>query len=243
MRSGNSPGKFIEAMVVTIAAASVLMFATWQLASRHDSPETEDLQKDIAFLASELDNVTRRLQDAQARQIVLERETDVLRRANRLLREQESGRQAELNRLTSELDFYRRLAGTGGTQEGLDVYHAEISATDSSRVFQFMLTLTQNIRRADIVTGRVRIDVEGTRNNRLLSLRWNQLAHDNRPEPRFRFKYFQQLEGYLALPEDFTPLRLKIRLESGTQRNPVQRSYEWKDLLNGTGPGSASGAG
>jgi hypothetical protein len=243
MRNGNSSGKFIEAMVVTIAVVSVLMFATWQLASRNGSPETDELQKDIAFLASELDSITRRLQGAQARQIVLQRETDVLRRANRLLREQESGRQAELNRLTSELDFYRRLAGTGGAQEGLDIYHAEINATDSPRVFQFMLTLTQNIRRADIISGRIRIDVEGTRNDRLLSLRWNQLADGDTPEPRFRFKYFQQLEGYLALPENFTPLRLKIRLESGTQRNPVLRSYEWKDLQNGTGPGSASSTG
>ena len=154
---------------------------------------------------------------------MLERETDVLRRANRLLREQESERQAELNRLTSELDFYRRLAGTGGAQEGLDVYHAEIIPTDSPLVFQFMLTLTQNIRRAAIITGRVRIDIEGIRGDRPLTLYWNQLGDGETPEPRFRFKYFQQLEGYLALPEGFSPTRLLIRLESEAQRNPVQR--------------------
>ena len=160
-----------------------------------------------------------------------ERETDVLRQANRMLREEESVRQADLNRLQSELDFFRRLAGTGGVQEGLDVYHVDLQPTDSGRVFQFVVTLTQNIRRASVISGQVRVEVEGVRDDRPLTLGWDAIGDGQGPAPAFRFKYFQQLEGYLALPEGFGPTRLVLTLDADDRRSPVQRGYDWSDML------------
>jgi hypothetical protein len=225
---------FSEALVVTVAIAAVLLFVTWQLASAPPEPGSEDMQKNLDFVSSELQTLKDRLDRAQAREAVLQRETDVLRQANRLLREQETGRQAELETLQAELDFYRRLAGTGGAQSGLDVYRVELLATGSDRVFQFMLTLTQNIRRAAIISGRARFDVEGTLEDRAITLHWSQVGGDE-SEPAFRFKYFQQIEGYLTLPEAFQPIRLVITLDAKGSRAAVQRSYDWKELLAESG--------
>jgi len=217
-------------LTITVASVSVLLFVVWQMASE-PAPSAAELQHDIDFLSTELKSVKERLDRSQAREAVLEREADVLRQANSLLREQESERQATLNTMQSELDFYRRLAGTGGAQTGLDIYRTELIATGSGRVYQFVLTLTQNIRRAAIVTGRARIDVEGTLDDRLVTLPWSQLAGGDEPEPTFRFKYFQQLDGYIALPESFSPTRLVVTLEAKGSRSPVQRSFDWGVLL------------
>lgn len=225
-------------MVLTIAVMGLLLFVTWQVASRPVVPEVHQVQKEVDFLSSELATLKERLDRVQARHAVLEREADVLRQANRILREQESARQAELNQQQSELDFFRRLAGTGGTQSGLDVYEVELLPTSSAHVYQFILTLTQNIRRASIVDGHARIDVEGTLEDRPVTLYWSRLNDGSTPEPAFRFKYFQQLEGYLTLPRGFQPIRLKITLDAGSRKKPVQRSYEWGSLLAGGEPGT-----
>ena len=225
---------FWEALIVTVAVATVLVFVTWQLTYTPAGPGAEELRDNVDFLSGELDTLKQRLDRSQAREAVVAREADVLRQANRLLREQESQRQAELNTLQSELDFYRRLAGTGGAQSGLDVYRAELLSTASDRVFQFVLTLTQNIRRAAIISGRARFDVEGTLEDRAATLRWSQIGGDE-PEPSFRFKYFQQIEGYLNLPADFKPLRLVITLDAKGSRGAVQRSYDWNVLLAESG--------
>ena len=230
----SSKTAFIETLVVTAAILAVLLFVTWQLASTLSEPAAAELQDDVNFLSSELETLKQRLDQSQAREAVLTRESDVLRQANRLLREQESERQAELNTLQSELDFYRRLAGTGGAQDGLDVYRAELLATGSAQVFQFVLTLTQNIRRASIISGRVRIDIEGTLDDSPVTLYWSQLGSDE-PEPAFRFKYFQQLEGYLSLPEAFKPIHLVVTLEAKGSNKDVQRSYDWNALLTESG--------
>jgi hypothetical protein len=222
--------RLTEAVVLTITVAAVLLFVVWQLASTKVVPETKDLQNEVRFLSGELASMKVRLKRIQASQVVIAREVDVLRQANHLLRQHESERQAELGQLQSELDFYRRLAGTGGAQSGLDIYRAEVIPTDSDRVFQFILTLTQNIRRAAIVTGRARVDIEGTMENRPVTLYWSQVSDGETPEPSFRFKYFQQLESYLTLPEGFSPIRLLVTLEAKGQRKPIIRNYNWNEL-------------
>ena len=126
----------------------------------------------------------------------------------------------------------RLLAGTGGELTGLAVYEAELGATDSPRVFQFILTLTQNIRRASIISGKLRLDVEGTLDHRPVTLDWSQLTDGAPAEPSFRFKYFQQLEGYLTLPEHFSPTRLLVTLDVKDQRKPVSRAFDWQNLLD-----------
>jgi hypothetical protein len=221
---------FPEAMLVTLVVSMVFLFVIWQLAASRVSPESIELQQDLDFVAGELSTIKQRLARLQARQIVVEREAEVLRRANRILRETESERQAELGRLQSELDFYRRLAGSGGAQSGLDVYRAEIVPTESGQVFQFILTLTQNIQRASMISGRVRIDIEGTLDDRPVKLRWTQISDGETPEPAYRFKYFQQLEGYLTLPDGFEPVRLSLTLESKNRRKPVVRKFDWASL-------------
>jgi hypothetical protein len=230
MRKGFSKIGFTEAMVLTIAVALVLFFIVWQLAYMKAAPEAKALQTKVDFLSGELESINDRLQRTQARLVVSEQEADVIRQANGLLRESESERQAELSQLQSELDFYSRLAGTGGTRSGLNIYQAEVLPTESDRVFQFILTLTQNIQRAAIINGRARVDIEGTMDDRPVTLYWSQISDGETPEPSFRFKYFQQLEGYLTLPEGFSPTRLLFTLEAKGQRKPVVRNYNWNEL-------------
>lgn len=217
-------------MMFTIVISSVLIFVVWQLAAKEVTPEIETLQEQVRFLSADLDSLNSRLKRAQARQVVLEQEAAVLRKANRLLREHESGRQAELGRMKTELEFYGRLAGIGGALSGLDLYQVEILPTASERVFQFILTLTQNIRRAAIVSGHARIKIEGTVDDRPVTLTWAQVSDEGTPDPAFRFKYFQQLEGYLTLPEGFSPTRLLVTLESDDRKQPVTRHYNWNEL-------------
>jgi hypothetical protein len=225
------PGDLVEMLLLTIVLGSTLLFVVWQLSTAKVEPNVPELNERIEFLGQELSLLSERYERSKAREAVLERETDVVRRANHLLREQESQRQAELGRLQAELDFYSRLAGTGGEQKGLSVYQIDLVSTQSPRVFQFVLTLTQNIRRASIISGKVRIDMEGTVDDSTVTLYWSQLTDDASAEPKFRFKYFQQLEGYLSLPENFNPTRLLVTLDVKDRRKSVSRTFEWRDLL------------
>lgn len=222
-------GRWLFFFLLALAA----VWSVYALTLHYSIPELEKAKTRIKEQKAEIKTLGKRLESSRTRLTVAEQEVAVMRRANQLLREGESERQAELNRLQSELDFYQRLAGTSGSQSGLAVYHMEISPTGSGQVFRFVLTLTQNLRRSAITTGSVRIDLQGTLEDRPLTLPWSKITDGSEPEPSFRFKYFQQLDGYLVLPENFAADQLVVTLEAKGQSKPVSRSFDWAELLAG----------
>ena len=224
-------GAALAEVMIAVVLLSALLFIVFQLAVTRPEPGFNDLKKENDFLRQELNMLAESHAQNQARVALLEREAEVVRKANRLLREDEANRQAEINQLQRELDFFSRLAGTGGEQSGLGVYHVELSRTDSPMVFRFILTLTQNIRRASIISGKASLDVEGTLDDRPVTLYWAQLIEGSTPVTDFRFKYFEQLEGYLLLPEFFNPTRLVVSLDVKGQRKPLTETFDWESLL------------
>jgi hypothetical protein len=220
-----------EGLLLSLVVGFFLCYSVYELTLQKAVPELSLAKERVDRLEDEAAVLAGRLRQSRAARIVAEQESGVMRQANRLLREEESRQQAELSRLRADLDFYRRLTATGGAQSGLAIFTAEISTTDSPLVFHFEITLTHNIRRAAIVSGQVLIDVEGTLNDRPVTLFWSQLTDGNKPQPNFRFKYFQQIEGYIALPDEFSPTQLLLSLEPNGQRKPVSRVFDWQALV------------
>ena len=62
---------FWEALTITVAVTAVLLFATWQLASKPGGASADELRSNVVFLSSELDALKQRLDRSQAREAVL----------------------------------------------------------------------------------------------------------------------------------------------------------------------------
>jgi len=210
--------------------ALAVMYAVHVATVYWAEPELESKKIRIRALRAEVKELGQRVESSRVRQKMAERQVDVLRHANILLRQEESSRQAEMQRLQGEIAFFQRLADTSGSQEGLAVYELELQPTASSQVYRFVLTLTQNLRRSAIISGTAGIELEGTRENRPVTLKWRDLTADNTARPEFRFKYFQQLAGYVTVPEDFQPERVQVILNAKSSRNSVSRDFAWADL-------------
>ena len=200
-------------------------------ANYHIKALKEDLQTALDQLAAE-----------RSRTTVAEREADVVRRANALLRTSERKRQDEISGLQAELEFYRRLGGANGSQAPLAVHYLELQATQSPRVYKIIFTLTQNLRWAAVISGQVQLNIDGIRDGIAQHLTEEQLLAESAEPLRFRFKYFQQIERLITLPENFEANRLTIRLKSSSLSTPVEQSMEWQSLFNQTLPGKEENA-
>lgn len=186
----------------------------------------------IATLERALDDAREQIAADDARIAVLEREVDVMRGANALLRESERERQDEIADLQADLEFYRRLGGASGSQAPLAVHYLELQATQSPRVYRLIFTLTQNLRWAAVISGRVELGLDGIQDQAAVRLTARQLLPAEAQPIQFRFKYFQQIERLLTLPEGFAPGLLTVRLKATGLRQPVERSAQWQDLFN-----------
>jgi hypothetical protein len=195
----------------------------------------------ITALESDLGEALEALASEQARSAVMEREIDVLRRANALLRESEGARQDEIAELRADLAFYRRLGGASGSQAPLAVHYLELQPTQSPQVYRLIFTLTQNLRWAAVISGRVELGLDGIQDGSARHLGGEQLLPEAAQPVEFRFKYFQQLERLLTLPEGFEPSRLTIRLVAAGLNQPVERAGDWSGLFNREASGADPG--
>ena len=231
MTSQNPTKRSIWKILLKLFLGFAVLFAVHDITLRWAEPELAAKKVRIRALRAEVKALGQRVESSRVRQKMAERQVEVLRQANNLLREEESSRQTDMQRLQGEVAFYQRLSGTSGSQEGLAVYNLEIQPTSSEQVFRFVLTLTQNLRRSAIIGGTVSMALEGIRGDKPATLKWKEITEEGSAKPEFRFKYFQQLDGYLAVPADFQPTRVRVTLAAKGSSKPLSREFDWSELM------------
>ncbi len=164
--------------------------------------------------------------DLQQQVATLSRSDQISRDANRDLQSTLAERDEEIAGLRADVAFYERFVGATAQRRGLAVHELKLQP-QTGPAWHFTATLTQNLNRGAVNAGRLLVAVEGTQDGKLKRLDWSQLRQqDNAPGVPYSFKYFQQVEGDLFLPEGFQPVRINARLVP--QGGPVvEQSFTW----------------
>jgi hypothetical protein len=142
-----------------------------------------------------------------------------------------ANRDAEMQTLKQEQAFYAKLIGIDGSRSGLGVHSIALAPVKNTNAWNFTVTLVNTAENADSARGKLTVSVEGVQNGKLTTLDWTHLAgsaaKDGIP---FAFKFFQQVQGSLALPKGFVPNRILVTLqpEGGSG---VTRQLGWGDAL------------
>lgn len=153
------------------------------------------------------------------------RSDQISRNANIELQSTLAEREEEVSGLRADVNFYERLVGSTGQRQGLRVHEAFFSP-ESGGTWHYTVTLTQNLNRGAISKGQLRLSVEGVRGGKLATVKWGDLLQNPQsPGQPFSFRYFQQLEGSVILPPDFTPQRVRVALKA--DGNAVDQSFAW----------------
>ena len=80
----------------------------------------------------------------------------------------------------------------------------------------------------------MRFTVEGVRGGKLASIGWDELLQRKEAGGQgYSFRYFQELDGSVMLPKDFTPQRVRVSL-TGPGGSATQ-TFDWKLAGNGRG--------
>jgi hypothetical protein len=173
----------------------------------------------------------------QQRVAVLERAQQVANAANADLQRQIGERQEEVAGLRADLAFYSSLTRADAKREGFSVQALRVSAVrDNPRLFNFSVTLTQNLKPGQVASGQVRLSVSGTRGDKLATIDWADLvANADAKGMGFSFKYFQQIKGTLLLPDGFVPNGVRVEADAGTEFGKSSRDFAWGEVLATSG--------
>ena len=101
----------------------------------------------------------------------------------------------------------------------------DISATNSECRFRYKLVLRQQDADGDtFLTGHVNVNLVGRQGADQVILPLREVSENvDELDIRLRFKFFQSIEGELALPEGFEPERIQI---AAVAAEPVAKSID-----------------
>lgn len=216
-----------------VAALALVALVAGYVAGRYAGTEARERTQRYRELMTELQEAYGTNGQLRERIAALERSEQVARNANAELRELIARLQEQLASVRGDLSLYKGLAAAGGDQSGLGVHQLVITPTMAPNVFEFTLTLMQDIESAEPVKGRVRVLLEGSSDGRAARLGLEALHPGSSASLPFSFRYFQLLEGSLTLPEDFRPGRVVIRLEPEEKERSetVEADFDWSAVV------------
>lgn len=220
--------------VAVIAGAWLLSLAAmWWLAGLRAAPGQGDTRAQLRAAERTLAQQRRQLDDINQRMVTLSRSDQISRSANGELQSSLAERDEEIASLRADVAFYERLVGSTSQRKGLNVHSIEFAPTDAGS-WNYRAVLTQNLNRGAISQGQLRFSVEGVRAGKLATLGWDDLHQKpGAPGQDYSFRYFQELEGNVMLPKDFTPQRVRVSLRGGA--GGVEQTFDWKPAASGGG--------
>ena len=135
--------------------------------------------------------------------------------------------------LREELSFYRGLVTPSDKVEGLHVERLHVRPTARERRYQYLVTLTQVRKNDRFAAGELDLRVSGTRGEQEFSYNLEELS-GAQGSAKFKFKYFQDFEGTIELPDGFEPESVLVEAKPSTKRlQPVSKRFAWESLLIG----------
>ncbi len=135
--------------------------------------------------------------------------------------------QAQIQAQREELVFYRGIVSPEDGRSGLQVQELEIIPGDGDRAYRLSLVLIRAIKHDRRVDGVVNFVVEGEKDGTPLSLGLADLGAKDVPL-QFNFRYFQDFEREITLPEGFTPRKVEVEVTPRTRGvAAVSRSFDW----------------
>ena len=137
--------------------------------------------------------------------------------------------QAKIQEQRDAIAFYRGIVSPADGKSGLRVQDLKLTRGSAEREFNLRLVLVQAMKHDRKVSGDVTLSVQGSQDGVETIYTLNQLipAEAESAWP-FSFRYFQDFDRQLILPDGFTPELIRVEVRSKTRSiQSIEESYAW----------------
>jgi len=137
--------------------------------------------------------------------------------------------QAKIQEQRDAIAFYRGIVSPTDGNSGLRVQNLKLSRGKAEREFKIRLVLVQAMQHDRKVTGDVSLSVEGSQNGVDKTYALAELVPaEDKGAWEFSFRYFQDFDRLLVLPDGFTPERINVEVRSRTRSiASIEESFAW----------------
>ena len=160
---------------------------------------------------------------------LLETHREIDREAYKEVEDSLRSLQVKIQEQRDAIAFYRGIVSPADGKSGLRVQDLKLTRGKAEREFNLRLVLVQAMQHHRKVSGTVNLSVLGSQDGVETVYTLSQLvkAEADKGWP-FSFRYFQDFDRQLVLPDGFTPERIRVEVRSKTRSiESIEESYAW----------------
>jgi hypothetical protein len=136
--------------------------------------------------------------------------------------------QSQIARLNQDLSFYRGLVQPESLIH-VKVQQMQIVPQAAAGAYHLKFVLMQTGKPEKEVNGNALITIDGLQQGKPVSLTYAQVSPSHRLGLAYSFKYFQDYDEPLELPQGFEPTRVGVELHNGRDsKNSFRQAFVWK---------------
>jgi cell division protein FtsB len=160
---------------------------------------------------------------------LLETHRDIDREAYKEVEASLTELQAKIQEQRDAIAFYRGIVSPADGNKGLRVQDLKLTRGKREREYNIRLVLVQALKHDRKVSGNVNLTIEGDLDGVEKAYSYAELLPDETDAAwAFSFRYFQDFNRQVVLPDGFTPQRVKVEVQSRTRSiSSIEESFAW----------------
>ncbi len=217
---------FRGVIVALVVVSGYLVFEFGRIKAGYDIVEAGNIRQAYEDRILELDN---RIVELKQEVALLETNREVDRESYREVEESLSALQAKIQEQRDAIAFYRGIVSPSDGNSGLRVQDLKVTRGKEEREFNLRLVLVQAMKHDRKVAGDVNLSIAGSQGGVDTTYNFDQLLPDDADKKwAFSFRYFQNFDRQLVLPDGFTPERITVEVRSRTRSiSSIEESFAW----------------
>jgi len=131
--------------------------------------------------------------------------------------------------LEEDVLYYKQIMSPENNETGLMIGQLDLLETELQNRIRYRLELRQVGNNDNVVSGYANVNILGTRERQEISMPLRSLAVDeDQLDIKLQFRYFQNIQGELILPDGFIPLGVQIlAVDEGNDGKTIQKNFAW----------------
>ena len=183
-----------------------------------------DTKRQIEKLEEERDSLRRELK-------MVKQAAEIDRKSIVSIRDQIKQYQDERLKMEEELAFLRGIVSTTNKKRALRVQNFKLEPGLENGQYIYKFSVSQVINSGIVAKGVIEMNIEGLQNGRSRRLSLAQITEDRVDRIKMRFRFFQNIEGKLQLPQGFEPATVEIDVKPrGGKLERVKESFNWSPI-------------
>jgi len=137
----------------------------------------------------------------------------------------------EVANLKENIRFYESIIEGDDNKQGLLIKSISLHAESADNQYRYKVIIVNSDYGKNKSKGTLTIELEGLQDAELKIIKIPPA--DNDDMTALLFKYFQRVDGILAIPDGFIPQRLRVTARlSGKKGVKIEKWYNWNMLVN-----------